>query len=119
MKKVLLFGFDALPEILAAAAAAKAVGAEAVPVSRESYGLSLGELAQGKTGTGGRALPAGKMVVFCGLERELDSLLAGLRQGGIVCMKAVLTPSNRSWTPGRLYQELELERRAMERGGRP
>ena len=30
--------------------------------------------------------------------------------------EAVLTPSNRNWTPGRLYQELERERRAM--GGR-
>ena len=100
MKKILLFGFDALPEILTAAGIARRFDAEAVTVSREGCGLPVG----------------GKMMVFCGLERELDDLLAALHGAGIVCLKAVLTPSNRNWTPGRLYQELERERRAM--GGR-
>ena len=56
------------------------------------------------------------MLVFCGLDRELDALLVSLRQAGIICLKAVLTPNNRTWTPERLYRELERERRAM--GGR-
>ena len=43
--------------------------------------------------------------------------LAALRGAGIVCLKAVLTPANRDWTPGRLYRELERERRAMEGRG--
>ena len=51
-----------------------------------------------------------------GLARELDGLLAALRQAGVVCLKAVLTPDNRSWTPGRLYRELQREHRAMGRG---
>ena len=46
----------------------------------------------------------------------LDGLLAALRQAGVVCLKAVLTPDNRSWTPGRLYRELQREHRAMGRG---
>ena len=116
MKKILLFGFDTLPEILPVADAAKRCGAETVPVARESCGLTLEELAQGKTG-GGVGLPVGgRMLVFCGLDRELDSLLAALRQAGVVCLKAVLTPANRSWTPGRMYRELEREHRVM--GGR-
>ena len=78
--------------------------------------MTLAALSQGQT-AGGTGLPVGgKMMVFCGLERELDDLLAALHGAGIVCLKAVLTPSNRNWTPGRLYQELERERRAM--GGR-
>ena len=50
------------------------------------------------------------------MERELDQMLGALRAAGIVCLKAVLTPANRDWTPGRLYRELEWEHRAM--GGR-
>ena len=115
MKKILLFGFDALPEILAVAGLAKQYGGEAVPVSRENCGLTLGKLAQGETGTAGLA-PGGKMLVFCGMERELDQMLGALRAAGIVCLKAVLTPANRYWSPGRLYRELEWEHRAM--GGR-
>ena len=42
--------------------------------------------------------------------------VAALRQAGVVCLKAVLTPDNRSWTPGRLYRELQREHRAMGRG---
>ena len=102
MKKILLFGFDALPEILAVAGLAKQYGGEAVPVSRENCTAGLA--------------PGGKMLVFCGMERELDQMLGALRAAGIVCLKAVLTPANRDWTPGRLYRELEWEHRAM--GGR-
>ena len=32
------------------------------------------------------------------------------------CEAAVLTPDNRSWTPGRLYRELQREHRVMGRG---
>lgn len=109
-----MFGFDALPEIMAVAGAAQRFGAEAVPVDRSSYGLSLERLARGeKAQETGYAALGGKMLVFCGLDQELDDLLAALRSAGIVCLKAVLTPSNRTWTPSRLYRELERERQAM------
>ena len=84
-------------------------------MGRESCTLTLEALSQGKTG-GASSVPIGKMLVFCGLDRELDALLVSLRQAGIICLKAVLTPNNRTWTPERLYRELERERRAM--GGR-
>ena len=82
MKKILMFGFRDLGEIMKIAAAAERCGAELQPVGRESCTLTL----------------------------------EALRQAGIVCLKAVLTPNNRTWTPERLYRELERERRTM--GGR-
>ena len=109
MKKVLLFGFETLPEILTVAGIVQ-------QVAKEGCGLTLEALAQGKTGRESGVPIGGKMLVFCGLERELDGLLAALRQAGVVCLKAVLTPDNRSWTPGRLYRELQREHRAMGRG---
>lgn len=116
MKKILMFGFDALPEILTVAGIAQKYGAEAVNVPKGSCHLTLAALERGETGSGGMAA-GGRMLVFCGLERELDGLLAALRGAGIVCLKAVLTPANRDWTLGRLYRELERERRAMEGRG--
>ena len=104
MKKVLLFGFETLPEILTVAGIVQQFGGEAVPVAKENCGLTLEALAQGKTGRESGVPIGGKMLVFCGLERELDGLLAAL------------TPDNRSWTPGRLYRELQREHRAMGRG---
>ncbi len=116
MKKVLLFGFETLPEILTVAGIVQQFGGETVPVAKENCGLTLEALAQGKTGRESGVPIGGKMLVFCGLERELDGLLAALRQAGVVCLKAVLTPDNRSWTPGRLYRELQREHRVMGRG---
>lgn len=94
MKKVLLFGFETLPEILTVAGIVQQFGGEAVPVAKENCGLTLETLAQGKTGRESGVPIGGKMLVFCGLERELDGLLAALRQAGVVCLKAVLTPDN-------------------------
>lgn len=109
-----MFGFDALPEIMAVVNVARRFDAEAVTVPREDCGLTLDVLTRGEHGKA--APPVGKMLVLCGLDAELDGLLAALRQAGITCLKAVLTPSNRNWTPGRLYRELERERKTIMRG---
>jgi len=57
----------------------------------------------------------GRMVVLCGLEDQVDCLLPALSQAGIGrdCLKAVLTPHNRTWTAVKLYQELLREHQAM------
>ena len=107
-----MFGFDALPEIMAVVGAVQRFGGEAVAVPREDCGLTLDALTRGQHGKPDASV-GGKMLVFCGMDEELDGLLATLRQAGVMCLKAVLTPSNRSWTPGRLCRELEQERRAM------
>ena len=56
------------------------------------------------------------MVVLCGLDRKLEELLPALARAGAGpdCLKAVLTPYNRGWTPIRLHAELLRERQAMQ-----
>lgn len=123
--KLLLFGFDTLPAILAVAAAAKPFGAEVVPVGRTDYNKPLAVLAGLDAAPGpitdyaGASL-GGRMIVLCGLEKQLDSLLPALAQAGAGpdCLKAVLTPHNRSWSGVMLCAELQKERRAFEKGGK-
>ena len=118
--KLLLFGFEELPTILAVAAAAGPFGAEAVPVARRDYNKPLAVLA-GLDDDPGTVLPfaggplGGRMVVFCGLEDRMDALLPALRQAGIGpdCLKAVLTPINRTWNAVKLHEELLREHQAM------
>ena len=102
-RKLLLFGFEELPTILAAAAAAGPFGAEVVPVARQDYNKPLAVLA-GLDDDPGTVLPfnggplGGRMVVLCGLEDQVDCLLPALRQAG---------------TAVKLYQELLREHQAM------
>ena len=56
-RKLLLFGFEELPTILAAAAAAGPFGAEVVPVARQDYNKPLAVLA-GLDDDPGTVLPA-------------------------------------------------------------
>lgn len=122
--KLLLFGFDTLPAVLAVESAAGPLGAEVVPVAKTDYNKTLAVLA-GLDGDSGAALPyvggpLGEwMLVLCDLEDRLDALLPALAQAGAgpECLKAVLTPHNRGWNALRLHQELLRERQAM--GGRP
>ena len=123
--KLLLFGFDALPAILAVSAAAGPFGAEVVPVAKTDYNKPLSVLAGLDTAPGpiapyaGNAL-GGRMIVLCGLEDRLDALLPELSKAGAGpdCLKAVLTVHNRSWNALTLFAELSREHRAL-RGGRP
>ena len=118
--KLLLFSFEELPTILAAAAAPGPFGAEVVPVARQDYNKPLAVLA-GLDDDPGTLLPftggplGGRMVVFCGLEDQMDALLPALRQAGIGpdCLKAVLTPHNRTWNAIKLHEELLREHQAM------
>ncbi len=81
MKKVLLFGFETLPEILTVAGIVQQFGGEAVPVAKESCGLTLEALAQGKTGRESGVPIGGKMLVFCGLERGVGRPVGGAASG--------------------------------------
>ena len=125
MKKLLLFGFDDLPAVLAVAAAVTPMGIEAVPVSRREYDRPLEVLAG--LAPGGEAASCaggplgGRMIVLCGLEERLDTVLPALAKAGSgpECLKAVLTVHNRRWSGRKLFAELDRERRAFQRGGRP
>ena len=59
------------------------------------------------------------MLVFCDLEDQLDALLPALRKAGAGpdCLKAVLTPANKSWSALKLFAELQLEHQAFQKGG--
>lgn len=117
-KKVLLFGFDSLPAILAVEAAVGPLGAEVVPVSRGDYNRPLAALAglpsaPGTPYAGGTL--GGRMLVLCGLDDQIDALLPALAAAGAgpECLKAVLTDHNREWTAVTLFGELWRERRAI------
>ena len=120
---ILLFGFDSLLNILALSAAVSPFDAEVVPVARGDYNKPMGVLA-GLDTEAAPSLPyaggtlGGRMVVLCGLDERLEPVLAALNQAGADCMKAVLTPHNRTWSALKLYGELQRERAAMEQGGR-
>ena len=116
--KILLFGFEDLPAILAVSGAMAPFGAEVVPVGRADYGRSMASLAGLEDGPGvpyaGGPL-GGRMLVLCGLEDRVETLLPVLAKAGAgpECLKAVLTPHNRSWNALRLFKELSRERRAL------
>lgn len=116
--KILLFGFEDLPAILAVSGAVKPFGAEAVPVARGDYGKSMAVLAGLEGGAGvpyaGGPL-GGRMLVLCGLEDRVEALLPVLAKAGAGpdCLKAVLTPHNRGWNALKLFEELSRERRAL------
>lgn len=119
--KILLFGFDSLLNVLALEAAVKPLGVELVPVARTDYNKTLSALA-GLDTVPRAVMPyaggplGGRMLVLCGLEKQLDELLPVLRQAGAGpdCLKAVLTPHNRSWNAIMLYGELLREHREMQ-----
>lgn len=118
--KILLFGFEELPAILAVSGAAEPFGVEVVPVARGDYNRSIAALAGLDGGAGTPAPYAGgslgeRMMVLCGLEDRLELLLPALARvgAGPECLKAVLTPRNRDWSALRLYGELFRERQAL------
>ena len=124
-KKVLLFGFEDLREILAVKTALDEFGAELVPVGRGDYGKTLAILAgleepdhggSRENRNAGTAAAVGRMALLCGLREQLDQILPALSGAGAGtnCLKAVLTESNRTWTPVRLYRELSEEHQAMQ-----
>lgn len=119
--KMLLFGFEELPAILAVSAAAESFGAEAVPVARTDYNKPIAVLA-GLDDVPGPVPPytggplGGRMMVLCGLEDRIQALLPVLNRAGAgpECLKAVLTPHNRTWSALKLFTELRRERRALQ-----
>lgn len=113
-KKVLAYGFGQQEVMLCEALAS--VGVETRLVIREELGMTLSALLMsGGPAEGGPAQdPA--VLVFSGISREeLDRLLGAIRGAGITVpsLKAMETPTNRSWTLQRLMEELQEEHRTM------
>ena len=99
------------------------LGLEAVSVSEQDFGKTIGELAGMPAAAdthfkSAAAVPFHEeMMVFCALAPEVfDRFLAESRKRGLppVALKAVLTPYNARWTPGRLCAELSKEHQALK-----
>lgn len=63
-------------------------------------------------------VPEESLLLMCGFsERRMDKLLFELRKEGVsVDFKAVLTPTNRTWTVTQLLLEMHREKAAYLRG---
>lgn len=98
------------------------LGIRTRPVPPEAYTLPLGELAEGKevpdAGPGERFSDELLLLVNF-TSAQVDALLLGFRRNKIppVPLKAVLTPTNRTWDSLALHRELLRERQAIAEGG--
>ena len=87
-------------------------------VEADQYGLTLEELLARKE----EKRPVEEefhdpMLVFCGMTHEkLDHLLTTMERAGLprIALKAVLTPTNGTWTSQQLWTELRREHEAMQ-----
>lgn len=97
------------------------LGLRARLVQPEEYGLPLGDLADGAVPetpwTGEQFADEMLLLVNC-TGPLLDRFLQGFRRNKIppVALKAVLTPTNRSWDSAALHSELLREREAIQAG---
>ena len=88
------------------------------PVEADQYGLTLEDL----LGRSEEKSPveeefSAPMLVFCNLPHEkLDHLLTAMGRAGLprIALKAMLTPTNRTWTSQQLWTELRREHEAMQ-----
>lgn len=93
-----------------------------IPVAPTQYAQPLRDLIAGSIEQHAAAFPwpafAEPMLVMHGLEsEEIDEVLAALRHNQIrIDLKAIVTPTNQTWTSLQLYGELCREREAMRRG---
>lgn len=116
MKEVVLyFGKENALAPVRRAMSVRKIALRAVPP--QDYAQPLAALAAKKTDAaagGGDAFDE-PMLLFCGFSAaRLDLALNGLRREGIsVPLKAVLTASNRDWTPRALHDELAREHAAL------
>ena len=88
------------------------------PVEAGQYGLTLEDL----LGRSEEKVPVEEkfsdpMLVFCNITHEkLDHLLTAMGRAGLprIALKAMLTPTNRTWTSQQLWTELRREHEAMQ-----
>ena len=88
------------------------------PVEADQYGLTLEDL----LGRSEEKAPVEEefsdpMLVFCNIRQEKpDHLLTAMGRAGLprIALKAMLTPTNRTWTSQQLWTELRREHEAMQ-----
>ena len=118
--KVLLFNVNEIKAALIASVCG-GMGIRVVKIYKEQYGQKVGALAcmpilpLTEEPYHGEAFEQ-EMMVMCFLERNvLDSFLDAYHSAGIppIDLKAMLTPSNATWSAAQLYKELEKEHQQL------
>lgn len=116
---VLLFGFDE-KELAALRRALLPIRLAVKVPGAEELSLPIGSLAGACSPPdkpeSEEQGPIGKMAVMAGVSQsEMDMILVSMRKAGFGrdVLKAVLTPTNMSWTAGELYGEILKEHRQM------
>ena len=88
------------------------------PVEADQYGLTLEDLlGRSEEKAAVEEEFSDPMLVFCNLPHEkLDHLLTAMGRAGLprIALKAMLTPTNRTWTSQQLWTELRREHEAMQ-----
>ncbi len=88
------------------------------PVEADQYGLTLEDLlSRSEEESPVEEEFSDPMLVFCNLPHEkLDHLLTAMGRAGLprIALKAMLTPTNRTWTSQQLWTELRREHEAMQ-----
>ncbi len=119
-KTVLLYNFDET-ELAKARRALLPLKFAVRAVKEEEYHLSVGYLTgltdecEEKENSSGKF---GRLVVMGGfLSPDIDKLLAALRKAGFGrdVLKAVITPTNASWSGRELYEEIYKEHKLMQK----
>ena len=92
-------------------------------VTPEQYGLTLEELlSRSEEIRPVEESFSDPMLIFCGLAQgRLDQILMAMSRAGLprIALKAMLTPTNKSWTSQQLWTELRLEHDAMTAQQKP
>ena len=91
------------------------LGVDSYVVKEDDLTKTIGQIAGSSVSKSSVSRPVpfkDEMLVFCGLEPgQLDVFLEEFKKRDIapVSLKAVMTPFNAQWTPGRLWAELRKE----------
>ncbi len=119
-KTVLLYNFEET-ELAKARRALLPLKFAVKAVKKEEYHLSVGYLTgltDEQDKKEGDIEEFGRLVVMGGfLSSEIDKLLAALRKAGFGrdVLKAVITPTNASWSGKELYEEIHKEHKLMQK----
>lgn len=92
-------------------------------IPADSLGQTIASFLERRAAVPGAGAPyTGPVILFSGVEaKKQQTLLQALREEGVgrAAIKAVVTPSNRSWTFEKLFAELAEEHARMTERRRP
>ena len=85
-------------------------------VDKSLYDTALRDISGSAVGSYAGEAPDKSMIIMCGLgSGNMNSVLTMLKKSGAdITYKAVLTETNASWTPIKMFEEMERERLAIE-----